>query len=537
MKISRIGLGVTALATAGLLVLSGCASGDTDKPDASGNGVVTANGTEPQNPLIPTSTNEVGGGRIIDSLFAGLVYYDAKGEYHNEVAQSFEPNADFTEWNIELNNDWKFSDGTPVTANSFVDAWSYGASLKNAQLNRYFFNMIEGYQEEAQSDLTGLTVQDDTHFTVKLNSGDPEFPLRLGYSAYYPLPESAFDDMKAFGQNPIGNGPYKLASDDAWEHDVQIKLLPNENYDGGRKAANGGLTFVFYSGLDSAYADLLSGNLDVLDEIPENSLEVYRDELGDRAVTQPAARNQTFTIPERLDHFAGEEGTLRRAAISMAIDRDKIGEVVFKGARSTMVDFTSPVIAGFNDNLKGKDVLEYNPTKAKELWAEADKISPWSGTFTIGYNSDSNHQSWVDAVSNGIKDNLGINAEGKPYATFAEFRAAVTDRTTTGAARAGWQADYPSQYNFLGPVFGTGAGSNDGDYSNPEFDKLIAEGSQQTDETKKYADFSAAQEILLEDLPVIPLWYQNATGGFSESVDNVVFGWEMVPLYYQVTKK
>jgi len=181
-------------------------------------------------------------------------------------------------------------------------------------------------------------------------------------------------------------------------------------------------------------------------------------------------------------------------------------------------------------------VLDYNPDEAKKLWAEADAISPWEGSFQIAYNSDGGHQAWVDAVANSVKNTLGIDASGAPYVDFATLRAEVNARTITTAFRTGWQADYPGLYNFLGPLYATNAGSNDGDYSNAEFDKLLSEGISSTDADEANAKFQAAQEILLQDLPAFPLWYSNVTGGYAETVQNVEFGWNSVPLYYEITK-
>src|SRR5690606_23733293 len=112
----------------------------------------------------------------------------------------------------------------------------------------------------------------------------------------------------------------------------------------------------------------------------------------------------------------------------------------------------------------------------------------------------------------------------------------ITNREIQTAFRTGWQADYPGLFNFLGPLYATNAGSNDGDYSNPEFDALLAEGSASTEVEEGTKLFQQAQEILLQDLPVIPLWYSNVTGGYGENVDNVTFGWNSVPLYYEITK-
>ncbi|WP_336625069.1 MULTISPECIES: peptide ABC transporter substrate-binding protein [unclassified Microbacterium] len=539
MKRNKIALAGIALLVAGGLALAGCSGSGSGSPSASGGGdstaIIKTNGSEPENPLIPTNTNEVGGGKILDEIFAGLVYYDAKGAPQNDMAESITVD-DAQNLTVKLKKGQKFTDGTEVQAHNFIEAWNYGAKLSNAQLNSYFFEDIEGFSYDEDSDLTGLKEVDDYTFTIALNKPASDFALRLGYSAFYPLPDVAFEDMDAFGQNPIGNGPYKIASADAWEHNVQISLVKNDDYQGGRAAHNAGLDIVFYATQDAAYADLLSGEVDVIDGVPPSALATFESELGDRAVNQPAAVFQSFTIPSRLAHFSGEEGQLRRQAISMSINREEITKVVFNGTRTPASDFTSPVIDGWSDKLEGADVLAYNPDEAKKLWAQADAISPWSGSFQIAYNADGGHQTWVDAVTNSIKNTLGIDASGAPFADFASLRKEVTGRTIQTAFRTGWQADYPGLYNFLGPLYATNAGSNDGDYSNPDFDKLLSDGISATDSATANEDFQKAQSILLKDLPATPLWYSNVTGGIAEGVQNVEFGWNSVPLYYLITK-
>ena len=540
MRITRIAAAAGGLAIASALVLSGCSTGGGDTGGGgSSDAIITANGSEPQNPLIPANTNETGGGKIIDSIFAGLVYYTAEGAPENDVAESIEGNDDKTVYTIKLKDGQKFTNGEDVTASSFVDAWDWNALASNATLNSYFFEDIEGFSYDEDVSLKesgGLVVVDDSTFEIHLKSSLADYPLRLGYSAYYPLPTAFFDDQEAFGENPIGNGPYMLDGEGAWQHNEKIDLVKNPDYDGGRKAQNGGLSIVFYTTQEAAYADLLGGNLDVLDQIPPSALTTYKDELGDRYIDQAAAIFQSFTIPARLPHFSGEEGELRRAAISMAINRDEITDVIFDGTRTPAHDFTSPVIDGYSEDVPGSDVLLFNEDEAKAKWAEADAISPWDGSFQIAYNADGGHQEWVDAVTNSIKNVLGIDASGAPYPTFAEVRTAITDRSIQTAFRTGWQADYPGLFNFLGPIYGTNAGSNDGDYSNPDFDALLKQGSSasDTDEANKY--FQQAQEILFKDLPAIPLWYSSVQGGYSEAVDNVAIDWHSVPLYYQITK-
>ena len=543
MKLGVFAKGL-AIASVAAFTLAACSSGDPeDSPSGdstapAGTAIILANGSEPQNPLIPGATNETGGGKIIDSIFSMLVYYDATGAVHNEVAESIVTD-DPTHLTVTLNDGWTFTDGTPVTASSFVDAWNYTANIDNAYYNQYFFEDVEGFSwDESTPELSGLEVVDDLTFTIALNKPASDFATRLGYSGFAPLPEAFFADPEAYGENPIGNGPYMLAGDGAWQHDIQIDLVANPDYQGDRAPKNDGVTFVFYETQDAAYADLLADNVDVIDGIPDSAYATFETDLGDRAVNQPAAIFQAMTIAQWQAHFMGEEGKLRRAAISMSINREEITDVIFQGTRTPASDFTSPVIDGWSNTLAGAEVLAYNPEKAAELWAEADAISPWDGKFLISYNADGGHQGWVDAVANSVKNTLGIEAEGNPFAVFGDYRAAVTDTANPiqTAFRAGWQADYPGLYNFLGPLYATNAGSNDGHYTSEEFDALLAEGITQTDSAAANALFQEAQEVLLVDLPVLPLWYSNVTGGYSSKVSDVEFGWNSVPLYYNITK-
>lgn len=529
------------------LALAACSGGASDDPttaggdsttggEAASTGIVTVNATEPQNPLYPADTNEVGGGRVMTQLFAGLVYYDAEGGIHNEVAESIESD-DGQNYTVKLEEGWTFSDGSPVTANSFVDAWNFGALLSNAQANSYFFEGIEGFSYDEDAELTGLEVVDELTFTIRLNQPEADFPLRLGYTAYMPLPEAAFDDIEAFGENPIGNGPYMFANEGAWQHNVRIDLVPNPEYDGGRKAQNGGVTIMIYQQEDAAYADVLTGNLDIIENIPNSAITTFEDELEGRAVNQPAAIIQVITVPEYLPEWSGEAGLLRRQAISHAIDREQITETIFNGTRTAARDYTTPVIAGWSDSVPGSEVLDYDPELAAELWAQAEEIEPWGDrTFTISTNTDSDHQVWVDAVNNGIRNTLGIEAEIISFPTFAEFLGARDDQQIQGLFRAGWQGDYPSQANFLAPIYTAGAGSNDGFYDNPEFEELIRQGNAASSVEEANEFYTQAQTVLFGDLPGIPLWYQNVTGGWADTVDNVEFGWDSEPLLFQVTK-
>ena len=548
MKKKALAFAAMACSVAMLLSACGGSNSNAASGDTAGSNIITAYNSEPQNPLIPGNTNETGGGKPVDLLFSRLVSFDKDGKASNEVAESITPNDDATQYTIKIKSGWKFTDGTPVTAESFTKAWSYVANAKNAQKCSSFFSAIAGYDDlqkdglKGDEQLSGLKVVDDTTFTVDLNQSDSVFPIKVGYSAFAPLPESFYKDPKAFGEKPVGNGPYKFQS---WDHDNQIVLVKNPDYKGNRVAKNDGVTFKVYTKDEAAYADIQSGSLDVMESVPASATKTFQKDSTVQAYNKAGSVIQQFTIPAKLKHFEAdtEEGTLRRQAVSMAINRENICKKVLNGTGTPAADFTSPLTPGYSDSLKGSGNLKYNEKKAKELWAKANAISPWTSDdkFTFAYNADGGHEVIYTAVVNYINNVLGAGvAATNPYPTFNDFRTAVSDRKVNGAFRSGWQPDYPSAENYLVQNFASAAadgnGSNDGDYKNPEFDALCDKAAA----SKSVADanklYQKAQEVLLNDLPAVPLYYANAYGVASTGVSGFEMNWQNLPVYENMTK-
>lgn len=533
---------VAALLSFGLTACGSSSSESTDDEST----FIYANGVEPQNPLIPTNTNETGGGKIVDSLNAGLVYYTQDALPKLDLAESIEPNIDNTEWTIKIKPGKVFSDGTPINADSFIDTWNWGANAANKQQNSYFFELIKGYDaEKIVEKLDGLQKVDDLTFKVVLTSPTSDFNKRLGYSAYVPLPKVAFKDMKAYGENPtVTSGPYKL-KDKGWMHNNSVTIVKNNKYDGPRKATNDGVVFKLYSKLDAAYADAQAGKMDVLDDIPSSALKLFKKDFNGRSSSEAVASVYSFTIDsEKQPHFQNgtKEGELRRQALAQAINRKEICETIFNNTKEPAHEFTSPSLkADFKDiNSQLGNLTKnatYNPEEAKKKWAEADKISPFEGKIELAYNSDGGHQEWVDAVTNQIKNTLGIEAAGKPYPDFKSLRDEIGKRATNSAFRTGWQADYPGISNFLEPIFATNGSSNDGKFSNGEVDKLLREANATTNPKKQNAKYAEIERILLTEMPAIPLWYSTQNIVWSDKVTDVKVNWNGVVRYFEIKKK
>ncbi|MER5351143.1 ABC transporter substrate-binding protein [Kitasatospora sp. NPDC002551] len=528
---------VLAAATSVALVAGGCSSSDDGGSSGSSDSSKTFSyqSSEPQNPLQPANANETGGGRIIQNLFKGLVDYDpSNAKIRMQVADTIET-SDSQTFTITLKDGWKFHDGTPVHAKNFVDAWNWGATTANNQINSSWFSDIEGYQDvhpasgQPTSDkMSGLTVVDDLHFTVKLSGKVSYFEYKLGYIAFSPLPDAFFGDPAGYGQKPVGNGPYQFVS---WDHNQQLTTKAFPDYQGVDKPKNGGVVFKMYSTAEAAYADLQSNNLDVMDQVPPSALATYKADLGDRAVDEPqgAIQNIGFTLYQA--DWASPDKAKVRQGLSMAIDRDTITKTVLQGSRKPATAWVAEGVEGYKDGQCG-EFCTFDAAKAKQLITEGGGVP--GNRLTITYNADGGHKEWVDAVCNSIRQSTGVDCVGDPKPDFKTARAAITGHQIDGAFRTGWVQDYPLNANFLADVYRTGAASNDFGYSNPQFDQLATQADQAASVADSVTGYQQAEAVLPSGMPAIPLWYYRTTSGYSTKVQNVKFDSFGNPAWTQV---
>lgn len=519
---TRVKFGAVVAAMA-LAATAACSTGSDDASD--GGGSITVQLGEPQHGLVPTNTSESEGAEVLYALFAGLVEYNVDtNKPENRVAESI-TSTDNRVWTIKIKSDYTFHNGEKVTASSFVDSWNYGANQNNAQEAIPFFDKIEGSDELAPGEgkqptadkLKGLTVVDDTTFQVTLKVPFAQFPTMLGYNAYLPMPKAFFADPKAFDDAPIGNGPFQM--DGKWEHNREIKVKRYDAFpDHDGDALLESVTFKIYEKLDTAYNDLRAGAIDITDKLPVSAMGTVQKDFPGRTssvaessigyIGFPISTNPVYANPDL------------RKAISMAIDRKSLNEKIFSGTRPPADDFISPIIPGYRQGVCG-EACTYNPQAAKALYDKAGGLP--GNKLEIGYNTDGGHKDWVEAVGNMLKDNLGIEVTPRPFEKFGAILDALDAKQYSGAFRMGWVMDYPSIENYLRPIFSKIAienGSNHAGYVNEEFEAALAAADvKQGDEG--IAAYQAASDILLKELPYIPVFFYMSSNAWSDRVTNV----------------
>ncbi|MFD9427090.1 MULTISPECIES: ABC transporter substrate-binding protein [unclassified Streptomyces] len=532
-----------ACAVAVALAATACGGGDSGGGGGA-NGIVSSSWGDPQNPLEPANTNEVQGGKVLDMVFRGLKRYDPKTGAATDMLAEKIATTDSQNFTITVKDGWTFSNGEKITAKSFVDAWNYGAALKNNQKNAYFFQYIDGYDKahpasgKAGTDtLAGLRIVNEMTFTAKLSQKFSLWPDTLGYPAFAPLPKQFFTDHAGWLSKPVGNGPYTI---DKYAKGSSMNLRKWDKYPGDDKAQNGGIDLKVYTDNNTAYTDLTAGNLDLVDDVPASQLKNVKADLGGRYINTPAGIIQTIAFPFYEKAWNTPDGAKVRQGLSMAINREQITNQIFQKTRTPASDWTSPVLGadgGFKKGLCGKECT-YDKAAAKKLIQDGGGIP--GGQLKISYNADTgSHKEWVDAVCNSINNVMGNNKAcvGGPVGTFADFRSQVSQQKLSGAWRAGWQMDYPLIQNFLQPVYYTNAPSNDGKWSDKKFDNLVDQANAETDKAKAVSTFQDAERILVQQMPVIPLWYQNGSAGYSDRVSNVALNSFSVPVYEEITVK
>ena len=506
--------------------------------EAAGEGEAAAGGSysvyiaEPKFLGPPQTVTESEGAQVAQGVWSPLVQYNEDiepiwgDEAPDAAAANVEGSEDSTVWTITLKEGWTFHNGDPVTAQDYVDAWNWGAYGPNAADANYFFQIIEGYPdlnpadpdgegeqeapEPATDALSGLRVIDDLTFEVTLAQPFRQFPMVIGYTAFNPMPQVAYDDIDAYNEEPIGQGPYMMAG--PWEHDVAVTLEKYPDYPGTPGNADE-VTLQIYSDINTAYNDLIAGNLDFMDTIPPERKEEATAQFGDRYITFPSSYFGYIGFPTYQEPYDNPD--IRRA-MSMAIDRQAIIDTILLNG-TPADDMMAPVINAYREGACG-DACTFNPEEAKRLFDEAGGID---GTVEIWFNGGAGHEPVYEAVANMWRQNLGIESVEFQILPFAEILTAFEEESVTGPFRLAWIMDYPSAFNYLGNLLACNGSSNYTGYCNEEADALVQQAASAETAEEATQLYQQADDMYIEDLPIIPFYYREEETLHSENISNI----------------
>ncbi|MCO8275792.1 ABC transporter substrate-binding protein [Actinoplanes sp. TRM 88003] len=530
---------VAASLAAIALVAAGCSGSTSEDTEVLPNSISIGIG-EPSS-LVPTNAVESNASQVLASLFYPLVRFDPTNKPYPVAAQSITHDKANRVWTVKLKPGFTFSNGEPVTADNYIDAWNYGAYGPNAQLASYFYGRIDGFADLQAKDpdddgpekapepkatkLSGLKKVNNLTFTVTLSESFAGWQSVMGYDAFLPMPKVAFSAPgvlnKEYGEAPIGNGPFKMKG--KWAHDEKIVVEQVADFK-GTVPKIAGITWKIYQELGAQYADLMAGNLDVETKIPIENLGSASSDLGARLGKTPSSSFSFMGFPMYEDKWKNANA---RRALSMAINREEMTEQVFLGSETPAKSFVSPVVSGARPNSCG-EWCDYNPTKARQLYTAANGPKD----IKIGYNADGGHKAWIDAMCNQIKGSLGVNCTGAPQPKLGTLLDKVRAKEDAGLIRLGWAMDYPLMESYLGPLYTSDGSSNYYGYKNSTFDSLVRQGSAAPTTAQAEKLWREAEDLLVRDMPVLPLRFGQNVFGYSERVTDVTMDlYQKVDIY------
>ncbi len=472
------------------------------------------NGQEVQD-LDPQIVNSVGEFNILSALLEGLVAEDPVDLHPVPgVAESWEISPDARTYTFHLRADAKWSNGDPVTAHDFHESYRRILSPALAADNAYMLYAVQNAEAFHKGTLTdfaqvGFRVPNERTLIITLASPTPYFLSLLSHYSWFPV---HMPTVKKWGPalergsrwtRPgrfVGNGPFTL---EEWRLNVRISVKKSPTYWDAARVTLQGIVFHTIDSLNVEERAFRAGQIHMTEAIPINRIDSYR-------------RNHPELL--RIDPYLGTyfyrfnvtkpplNNPLVRRALALAVDRQSIVDNVTRGAQLPAGAFTPPNTAGYTAEAS----IPYDVPAAQRALAEAGfpggrGLPP----IEILFDTSENHRTIAEAIQQMWRKNLNVtatlvNQEQKVY--FNSRR-----QMDYQIVRSSWIGDYNDPNSFLG-LWTTGGGNNFTGWSNPEYDRLIAEASATGDQAARFAAFQKAEAILLAEAPILPVYYY--THGF-----------------------
>ena len=499
------------LVLAMLALVSGCGKRETRIEVGDREQILhLGNGDEIED-LDPQAATGVPEHNIISSLFESLVAEDPKDlRPIPGVAERWDISSDKLVYTFHLRKNAKWSNGEPVTAHDFYKSYQ---RILNPKFASEYANMLfmvrnaeKFYKGEVKSfDEVGFKVADDSTFQVTLVSPTPYF---LGMVAHHyswwpvhiPTVEK-FGGMERKGtawtkpENFVGNGSFVLKE---WKVNQVLMVRKSPTYWDKETVRLNEIHFYPIQSRDTEDRAFRAGQLHVSYEVHRPKMDSYKKDFANMLRMDPYLGVYFYRF--NVTHPTLKDKRVRRA-LAMSVDRESLVKNVTKANEPPAFHVTPPNLEGYTTRAR----LTYDLAVAKKLLAEAG-FPDGKGLppIEIHFNTDEKHKSIAEAIQQMWKRDLGIEATlvNQEWKVFLDTQ----DTLSYQVSRSGWIGDYIDPNTFL-EMWKTGDGNNDTGWSNAEYDRLIDLARITPDQSARYELFQQAEAILLDECPIMPLYF------------------------------
>lgn len=462
------------------------------------NTLVIANGADAKT-LDIHATNDAPSAKVSGQIYDTLVKQDTNMNIVPGLAESWTQVDDKTT-EFKLRKGVKFHNGKELTANDVK------FSLDRMKASPQVSHIIKA--------VDSVEVVDD--YTVRIKTTTPFGPLlsHLSHNASGILNKEAVEKAGgAYGQHPVGTGPYKFVN---WQAGDRIILEVNPDYYLGKAPTDKVIFRSIVEGTNRTIG-LETGEVDIAFDIDPVDKNMVKDNDRLELIEEPSLSTTYLGFNMQKDSLKDKKV---RQAIAYALNTQDIADAVYQGSAQTANSSIGPKVFGYNPNAKS---YEYNPEKAKELLKEA------------GYDKGLKLKLWIN--DNPIRRDIAVIAQDqlKQVGIDVTIETLEWGAFLDGTARGdhdlyilGWvsvtgDADYG-----LDPLFNSankGGAGNRSFYSNPKVDELLVKGRSSVNPEERKTYYYEIQDIVQEEVPVLTLVYPTQNVGEQKTVQ----GFKMHP--------
>ena len=493
-----------------LLVATSCGKAD-DRQNRSDGTLIRLSETDARG-LDPQMVSDLSSIRIAADQFEGLTRFNAKGEAELGLAASWEISADGKTWTFKLRDKLKFSDGTAIFASVFTKALARIRAQDSASPHLALFDVINA-----------ITASDENNVTVRLKTPFPQLPALLAHPAIAALPfhliNKQADDWTA-SRPMVSSGPYRLTE---WKLNQFVKLSANPNWAGG-KPATPSIIWQPMDNKQSGMRSMLSGAADTSSDFPDNRLGWLRVKYPKLVHSNGYLATYYFAFNTRRPPF--NDVRVRRA-LAMAVDREWMTDKMIAAGNAPAWGLLPPGLRGDKAYHPGwaAQPREQRLIAARALLRDAGYGLANPLAFEIRFNSSSEHRRAAVAISTMWRE-VGVNASLLNSEASLHFDS--LKRGDFALARSGWVADLPAPENFLAVHTSNAGPQNYSGYANPAYDRALNEAMAEPEPALRAAKMRRAEEILIADMPILPLYYYVAKAlvqpditGWQDNISNI----------------
>jgi len=481
-------------------LVAGCFSGREAPAPADAEGVLNLYNIDPLT-LDPAVSSEMPSHGYILQLFSGLVRLDDDLNPAPDIANDWQVSDDGRTYTFHLRQDVRFHDGREVKSQDVKYSWERAcAPATGSRTAATYLGDIVGVQgvlTGARQDISGIRVIDDYTLEVTIDVPKSYFLSKLTYPTAFIVDRANVGSGGEWWRKPNGTGPFQMGK---WDKNELLVLEANGFYHGVQAKVES-VVFWLWAGVPMNLYE--TGKIDVA--------EVYTDYIDKAADEAGPFHRELVVVPELSYFYLGfnankppfDDINIRRA-FSHAVDKKKLVSLVFKDTVQRADGILPPGIPGFNEDLVG---IEYDVDKAKELiaasrYGDVSRLPPITIT-TSGWGGLISQE--LEAIVYQWQQNLGVEVrirQLEPQRFLYHLKAEKDEMFLMG-----WIADYPHPQDFLEILFRSGAESNHGEYSNAEVDSLLEKANVEPDTERSLALYQQAEQILVEDVACLPLWF------------------------------